>query len=414
MLNRRALLHGLAAGTVTGTLPWRLALAAPGRGRGDKRFVLVVLRGGMDGLGAVPPYGDPDYAALRGRLALPAPNQGDGAALDLDGHFGLHPALAPFHRWYADKQMLVVQAVATPYRARSHFDGQDLLENGTASPRGTSDGWLNRALTLVGSTGSSRAGLALGQTVPLVLRGTTPVASWAPPTLPEPHADLVAKLILLYGNDPLLGPALIQGLAAHGMSSELIGDSNDMARKAKGPGAAALRGPAGLKLAAEAAGKLLAAKEGPRVAVIEAGGWDTHAGQGAASGRLAQALGQLAEALSLFHGSLGAAWRDTAVLIMTEFGRTAAPNGTGGTDHGTASAAFLLGGAVAGGRVAGTWPGLAQSALFEGRDLAPTTDLRAIAKGVLAGHLGLPRDALDRVVFPNSQAIAPLGGLMRA
>lgn len=419
MLDRRSLLarlagHGAATG-IAAALPWRLALAAPARQFGDKRLIVVILRGGLDGLAAVPPLADSDHAALRGPLALEPPGSGEGSALDLDGRFGLHPALAPFQRWYADGQMLVVHAVTTPYRARSHFDGQDLLENGTAAPRGAGDGWLNRALSVF-DLGRPRVGLALGQAVPLMLRGATPVATWAPSIMPEPDADLMAKLTVLYQRDPLLGPALAQGIAAAGMSAALMGEDGDMAAprrgRAGGRPAAAFRGPAALKLAALAAGKLLGAADGPRVAVLETGGWDTHVNQGAATGRLAQALTQLADAMGELRTGLAESWRHAAILVMTEFGRTAAVNGTGGTDHGTASVAFLLGGAVAGGRVLGRWPGLSPADLFEGRDVAPTADLRAVAKGVLADHLGLPGDALDRVVFPNSRGVERWRGLI--
>jgi uncharacterized protein (DUF1501 family) len=333
---------------------------------------------------------------VRGALALK-----DGL-LDLDGKFALHPSLAALHAMYRARELVVVHAAATPYRSRSHFDAQDLLENGTAEARGARDGWLNRAIGLMG-TGDRRLGLAVGETVPLLLRGSAPVGAWAPQQLPAVDAEFLVQLAELYRGDPLLGPAIREGVAAQRMNDQVLGGDGKMA-----PGGARVM----LKTAAGAVGKLLADKAGPRVAVLEVGGWDTHANQGVREGRLAGSLAMLDEGLGALKTSMGPAWRDTAVLVVTEFGRTAAPNGTNGTDHGTGGVALLAGGAVAGGRVVTRWPGLAR--LFEGRDLAPTTDLRAVAKGVLIDHLGLDPAALDRVVFPNSGDIAAVRGLARA
>jgi len=397
MLTRRSLLAATAAGAGLGPLGLAYAQAPI-----DQRLVVVILRGGMDGLAAVPPYADRDYRALRGSLLPNAPGGEDGA-LDLDGRFGLHPALEPLHRLYRDRELLVIHAAATPYRERSHFDGQDVLENGTQRPRGATDGWLNRAVTLL-KAGDDRLGLAVGQSVPLILRGRTPVASWAPRTLPEVEGDFMQRLAGLYRADPVLGPALAEGLKAQAKSDELLAGKPEMGRDG-------VRGAQAARVAADAAGRLLAGAGGPRIAVIELGGWDTHAGE---NGRLAPALRTLAAGVEAMKAALGAAWTRTAVLVMTEFGRTVAVNGSGGTDHGTASAAFLIGGAVDGGRVVVDWPGLGAGRLYEGRDLAPTTDLRAVAKGLLRDHLGLPVDAIDRVVFPDSAGVQPMGGLLRA
>ncbi len=410
MISRRHSLAMLAkAGTALAMFGPRVALA---RAATEKRFVFVILRGALDGLAAVPAYGDPAYRSARGALACAEPGQSDGA-LDLDGRFGLHPALQPLQAMYQAREMLVVHAVATPYRARSHFDAQDLLENGTARPRGAADGWLNRSLGLLGGgrSGDQRLGLAVGQTVPLVLRGTVPVGAWAPQQLPELNGDFLSRLAALYAPDPVLGPAIREGLRAQAMTDSVLRDGEGGGRMAQGGNGA--RGPRSVAAAAQAVGRLLAAPQGARVAVIEIGGWDTHAGQGVLTGRLAPVLRMLADGLAALKTALGPAWRETVVAVATEFGRTVAPNGTNGTDHGTASAAFLLGGAVAGGRVAGPWPGLAADRLLEGRDLAPMTDLTAVLKAVLVGHLGLPLDAVDRVVFPDSAAVRPLPDLLR-
>ena len=398
MTRRRVLTAGTAAAvaaSLAAGLPGRVALASAAT---DRRFVLVILRGGMDGLGAVPPHGDPDYRRARGALAL-APPGTEGGPIDLDGYFGLHPALADLMPWYRSGALLPIQAVATPYRDRSHFDGQDLLEEGTERVGDAEDGWLNRALRLMGDGG--RLGLALGHATPLVLRGAAPVMSWAPEVLPAADEAFLELVSALYASDPVLGPVLGQGLEARAMTDPVVGDLDG-----GGGGRAAQRA------LVEAAGRLLQADDGPRVAVLETGGWDTHAGQGTHSGRLARALVGLTEALTLLRRSLGPAWDQTVVLVVTEFGRTVAANGTGGTDHGTAGAAFLAGPAVAGGRVAGDWPGLAQQALFEGRDLRPTVDLRAVFKAVLRDHLGLPATDLDRMVLPGTAGLPAMSGLI--
>ncbi len=391
---------GAFASAFVGGLPVALAKAAT-----ERRFVFVIMRGALDGLAAVPPLFDPDYREQRGRLAFAEPGAATDGALDLDGRFAINPALAPLQEMFRAREMTVFHAVATPYRSRSHFDGQDLLENGTLSPRGAADGWLNRAIGLFGRS-DSRLGLSVGQTVPLALRGATPVGSWAPQQMPSVEPDFMTRLAALYQRDPLLGPAINEGLRAKAMGEEVLGD--DM----KGRGA--LAGPRAIATAARTVGRLLAAADGPRVAVLELGGWDTHSGQGVSNGRLALALRALADGMAALKEGLGATWRQTAVLTATEFGRTVAVNGTGGTDHGTASVAFLLGGAVAGGKVVADWPGLAPDKQFERRDLAPTLDLRAIVKGVLVEHLALPTDAIDRVVFPDSRGIRPQREIVRA
>ncbi len=385
-------------------LPAGLALAAA---PGDKRFVLVILRGGMDGLAAVPPYGDPALKDLRrGALAVAEPGQPDGA-LDLGGRYGLHPALAPIHEYYKRGEMLVIHAACSNYRGRSHFDGQDILESGADTPHGVRDGWVNRALAAMQSSkAGARQGLALGQTVPLALRGPVPVASWAPNALPELEAGLMQTIAELYRRDAMLGPALAEGLKSQAFADGVMNDGQRMNQ----PPA---QGAQQFRQAATAAGKLMAPAEGPRIAVMDIGGWDTHANQGGARGRLAGALQVLAEGLRDLAVALGPAWQQTVVLVATEFGRTAAVNGTGGTDHGTASAAFLLGGAVAGGRVLADWPGLDSNRLYEGRDLAATTDLRAVAKTVLIQHLGLTTQAVETRVFPGSAASRPLAKILR-
>ena len=386
-LSRRSALLGLSTAFTLGRTSLALADAP-----GQKRLVVVLLRGALDGMAAVVPYGDAGLARLRGALVPPAPGEADGL-LDLGGFHGLHPALSGVHGMFRDGEALLVHAVAGPYRSRSHFDAQDYMESG-ATER-LSSGWLNRAVTAIPGHRANGA-LAVGVTVPLLLRGPAAVGSYAPPTQGALSPDLYARIAMLSQPDPVLGPAIAEGLRDRGFTKETLAGT-DPAK------------PGDVASVAAAAGRLLAAPDGPRVAAMELGGWDTHAGQ---AQRLVAPLRRLDTGLTALKGALGAAWKDTAVLVVTEFGRTARVNGTRGTDHGTASVAFVLGGAVAGGRVAGTWPGLQDGQLFENRDLAPTMDVRALAMELLVAHMGVPASALGDV-FPGSGGVSRMAGLLR-
>lgn len=393
-LQRRAFLLGLGGAVALGNA--RMAVAAGPAG--EKRLVVVMLRGALDGLAAVAPYGDPDHAELRGPLALPEPGH-EGGVLDLGGRFGLHPSLSRMHALYAADQAIMLHAVAGPWRSRSHFLAQDLMESG-ATQR-LEQGWLNRALAALPAEreGHSRLGLAVGLELPLLLRGAVRVGSYAPGSRPHPDTGTLALLARWHAKDGVLGPAFAEGLRARGFSMAVL-----EGQAPPPPGANAFVTLAG------AAGRLLADPRGPRVAAMEVGGWDTHTDQVAQLGR---ALRRLDEGIDALREGLGDAWSQTAVLIMTEFGRTARFTGSTGTDHGTAGVSFVLGGAVRGGRVLADWPGLAPSRLYENRDLMATMDLRRIAKGLLAGHLGLDAEALARA-FPGSEDATPLQGLLRA
>jgi uncharacterized protein (DUF1501 family) len=400
MLGRRDALRILGGGgvfTVLG-LPGAVFAAVPG----ERRLVAVVLRGALDGLAAVPPLGERAYAAKRGGIALKPPGE-PGGTLALDGHFALHPALAQIHPYWEKGELLFVHASGNGYHTRSHFDAQDLMESGLSAKTGISDGWLNRALSPM-RQGDRRLGLAVGGAVPLILRGAVPVASWEPAGLRDASPDFIAALAQLYKSDPLLGPALADGLKAQNFSETALG-----ADMPKGKGGF---GPKGFAPLAAAAGKLIAAPDGPRIAVLEMGGWDTHVNQGAESGRLAQNFEGYAAGLAALAQSLGPAWKQTVLVAMTEFGRTVAVNGNNGTDHGTASVLTVMGGAVKGGRVRGDWPGLDQ--LEENRDLRVATDSRRVMKGVLRDHLGLDAATLDRKVFPVTASLRPMDGLVRA
>jgi len=400
-LSRRALLGAAGVAFVSATIP-RWASAAGSR---DPRLVVLILRGALDGLSATAPIGDPDYAALHGQLALQW--DGDHPALRLGDFFGLNPAMVNFARLYAAKQALIVHATATNYRERSHFDGQDVLESGMATPGRVESGWLNRAVAALpkGERVAAAGALAVGATAPLVLRGPAPILGWAPSGLTPPTDDLVQRLMDLYRHaDPALATALQAGLDADAMANKRGMDS----LKPGGDVALAMR------KAAEGAARLMSADDGPRIGALAVDGWDTHANEGGATGRLAQLLGGLDGVFAAFESELGPRWKDTVVVAITEFGRTARINGTTGTDHGTATVAFLAGGAVAGGRVVADWPGLKTADLYEERDLKPTTDLRAVLKGVLADHLGLSADTLARTVFPDSLGVRPMSGLIAA
>lgn len=374
---------------------------AQGASRRDPRFITIILRGALDGLSAVAPLGDPNYATLRGALALR--KSGDGAALPLDGFFGLHPSMTTIADLFARKRATIIHAVATGYRERSHFDGQDVLESGQPGPGRTDSGWLNRALLELPKGPGVRAGLAVGAATPLVLRGPAATTGWAPSQLAHADDDLAMRLRDLYAaRDPALGAALAQGLAIESVATRDLGD-----KRPQGAGAAAA-----MRAIAHGAAKLLAAEDGPRIGALAFDGWDTHIAEGAATGRLAQLLAGLDGAIDEFQRGLGPAWDDTIIVVITEFGRTARVNGASGTDHGVATAAFLAGGAVSGGRVVADWPGLKDAQLYQGRDLKPTIDLRAVLKGALADHLGLSPAVLGDKIFPQTAHLAPVKNLV--
>lgn len=399
MPTRRHLLKCLVAGTATAAAPISLARvqAAPAD---EKRLVVVLLRGGMDGLAAVPPYGDAAYRRQRGDLALPAPGQ-DGGVIDLDGFFGLHPSLEPLHAFYKRDELAVAHAVGIPYRGRSHFDAQNVLENGTMTPHSTADGWLNRAIAALAQH-DTPIGLSVGANVPLIMRGDARYTTYAPQVLPVAGADFLNRIEAMYQQDPVLAKTFAEAQRSRAMKAEVLGS-----------GRGRIGADAYYKEAFGAAGKLLADPAGPRVAILDTDGWDTHAYQGTTAGPLASQLANLAVGLEQLHDGLATTWRYSVVLVVTEFGRTAAINGSNGTDHGTGALALVLGGAVRGGRMATSWPGLATGHLFEGRDLAPATDIRAIFKTALRDHLKLPERHIEEHVFPNSRSVAGLSGLIR-
>ncbi len=382
MINRRHLLQFAGAGLGLAFVP-TMGIAASAANR---RLVFIIQRGAADGLNTIIPYADPGLAAARSVLAV------DGAA-KLDGMFALHPAMVETAKLYAQKQALFVHAVASPYRERSHFDAQNVLESGGATPFGIKSGWMNRLVGILPA--ADKKALALSATIPMAMRGPAEVASFAPSALPEASADFVARVASLYTGDKQLHGIWEQAIATRNMA----GDAGDglNARDATAMGTLAA--------------KLMAGPNGARIAMMETKGWDTHAQQ---KGRMAAQLKGLDALIAALQTGLGADWAHTLVIVATEFGRTVAANGSGGTDHGTGSAAMIIGGGVNGGRVIADWPGLGTSALYEARDLMPTLGLDALIAGAVAGHYGIDPALTARMVFPEMKGARVVEGLIRA
>ncbi|RRN61819.1 DUF1501 domain-containing protein [Caulobacter sp. 602-1] len=421
-INRRSLLGlGASLGITVNFLGSQVFAATEGD-LARKKLVVVICRGGMDGLSVSPPVGDANYANLRGSIAL-RPDQ----VLKLDDTFGLHPELKAVHALALKGEARIAPAIASPDRARSHFEAQDVLETGAAHVYGTETGWLNRTLEALAPVRKVE-GLSVGTTAPLILRGKVQAASWSPGKGVDETARLPTLLQDLYRNDPMLGPAFARGLETETMAQTAMTALSATpamniaaASTPTRPGAARMSptmandrqnragGEAARKLGSTLGGFMIQAG-GPQIAAISLDGFDTHAGQ---LGQIATRLSYMDAVLDGLHAGLGAEWKNTVVIAVTEFGRTARVNGTGGTDHGTASTGLVLGGALKkGGGVIGDWPGLADNALFENRDTAPTLDMRGLFKGVLADHIGVDRAILERKVFPDSATAKPVTGLV--
>ena len=367
-----------------------------------KKVIVVICRGGMDGLSVAPPIGDGEYHGLRGGLALTD-------ALPLDGTFALHPQLTSVHAMAKAGEARIVPAVATPDRARSHFEAQDVLETGAAGVYSTTSGWLNRTVETLSAHRKIDA-ISIGPTAPLLLRGKAQTASWSPGRGVDAEARLPTLLQDLYRNDLLLGPALARGLATEAMAKDAtagLAGTGQPGMMAGPPGA--LQGRDAARGLGQSLAGFMREPDGPTVAAISLDGFDSHANQ---AGLLNSRLANLDAVLDGIHTGLGPEWKNTVVLVATEFGRTARANGTGGTDHGTASTALILGGSLKPGGIVGDWPTLKANALYDNRDVAPTIDMRGLFKGVLAEHMGVDRAALDSAIFPSSAAVKPVLGLV--
>jgi uncharacterized protein (DUF1501 family) len=388
-VDRRTFLRGLCLGGVaTFALPTVRFAQVPG----SSKLVFVLLRGGFDGLAAVVPVDDPGYTALRGAMAF---NVAD--LVRIEPGFGLAPGLAPLKALWDDGQLVALHAMAIPYRTRSHFDGQAILETGLDRPDGASDGWLNRLLQVMEGR---RSGIAVAAGMPRSLMGPHEVTTWSPARLGIVEGAYVDRLSLLYRRDPDL-----HGSFEAALQMQEIAPDMDMAM-----GGRASRGQPSAIMSAAA--RLLRQPDGPNVAALEFSGWDTHANQGLVGGQLDRLLAQLSAGLLTLRTEMGTEWANTTVVVMTEFGRTARPNGTLGTDHGTAGAGFVIGPNVAKSAVVADWPGLSERALYEGRDLRPTLDTRTVLKGVVGGVFDLTSGQADRV-FPGTAGMRGMVELMR-
>ncbi len=397
MLTRRQFLASSAIGAAT-LLVWpRLTFAATGS---DTRFLFVFLRGGLDGLESVPPYGDPGYQAIRGALAL-SPSAAKPAHR-LDNVFALHPSFAHAARLYAQGQFMPVVAAAPPYWGRSHFQAQNCVENGTGKPDGAQTGWLNRCLACMPGVD----GLACAPVMPLTMRGPARVEAWSPPLPTDVNPILLQRLQPLYAADPRLAGTFVRAVARR-QDSGIARSGTGMAPGGTDAHAGRTRG--GLPLMMGAAGDFMGRTDGPRVAFVEDEGWDTHANEAFI---VTRKIAELDAGLQAFQHAIGPTWGRTVLVVATEFGRTAHINGTGGTDHGSGGSMFLAGGALRGGRVLGKWPGISAGELYQGRDVHATTDFRSVFKGVLAAHLGVPGSLLESRVFPGSAAAEPIEGLL--
>ena len=387
-MNRRTFVRNMCLG---GIATFGFPVVSFAQVKQSGRFVFVLLRGGFDGLAAVVPYGDPAYRSLRGAFAYD-----ESDLIALNDTFGLAPGLAPLRDLWQRDELAVIHAMAIPYRTRSHFDGQAILETGIDRPVGASDGWLNRLLQVMSG---DRAGIAIASGMPRSLTGPFDVQTWSPTQLGAVDDEYLGRLAVLYRTDSIL-----QGRFEAALQQQNLVGEEPMA------GGGARRG--GITPLMLAAARILKQDGGPNIAAVEFSGWDTHANQGLAGGPLDRLLGQLADGLVAFRTEMASAWSNTTVVVMTEFGRTARPNGTRGTDHGTAGAGFVLGPQVAKSIVFSDWPGLSDNALFEGRDLKPTLDTRAVLKGAIAGTFDLTSAQVDRV-FPTSSGVRGLNELMK-
>jgi uncharacterized protein (DUF1501 family) len=405
-VSRRGVLTGAGALVASSVVP-RVSSAAGGR---DPRFLFVFLRGGLDGLATVAPVGDPNYEAARGGLELS--RTGATAGIPLDDFFVLNAKMPFVASLFARNEAAIVHAVASPYRERSHFDGQDVVETGLGGVGRIDSGWMNRMIGRLGSAGkiATHEGLAVGSGLPILMRGPAPVVTWLPPGYPAVRDDLRLRILDLYRE---LDIELARRLETAMELNRIVGGEVAIGRTiAQSIRAEKPRGAFNFRYAGFAAGNLMARQDGPRIATMSFGGWDTHADERPVGGALARQLESLDAALEGLAQTMAPVWKDTVVVVATEFGRTVRMNGTAGSDHGTGSVALLVGGAVRGGRVVGDWPGLAEAQLHEKRDLRPTTDLRSVLKGVARDHLGMSEHDLSDVVFPDSGAVAPLAGLV--
>lgn len=386
-IDRRSLLLAGCAATLISVAPTARAATQQSQGR---KIVVVILRGAMDGLSALPKTDDPDIRAHRAVLI-------DAKAVPLGDGFALHSAMPTLAAMYRSGEAAFMPAVAGPYRERSHFEAQDLLECGGVKSV-SDDGWLNRALQ---KAPAAYAAVSIGPSQPLILRGAAArTSSWSPAVLPEASDDTLNRLMELYDGDPALKASLSAALADSAVAGGMAAERGGMGGRG---------GPGQYVPQLQAAGKFLAQPDGPELAVVSLEGWDTHAGQNNA---LQQRFAALDNGMRALKETLGETWKKTALVAISEFGRTVRVNGAQGTDHGTGGLAILAGGAIKGGRMFGDWPTLKSAALYENRDLMPAVDARSVFKGLLRDQLGWAANDLDTAVFPDSANAKAMTGLV--
>ena len=393
-MQRREFL-GLTAGA--SLLPLSGSAWAAAAEGSPRRLLVVMLRGAVDGLNVVVPYGEEAYYAARPTIAIGKPGS-DNGGLALDEHFALHPALAALLPLWQAKQLAFVHAAGSPDPTRSHFDAQLFIENGTPGRHGTAEGWMNRLLAALPGSRSPTSAVAIGPTLPQILRGKLAVANLplgpaAGNVLAIDKPEIAAAFDRLYTGDDAMARAWRQGRAARAELIASLPEPEGMAENGAAP-------PNALPALAKRFAGLIGRDRNIRLAFLSLSGWDTHVRQGNHDGQLAQRLHPLGDGLAEFAKALGRDWDDTVVVVISEFGRTAKENGDGGTDHGHGNVIWVLGGGVRGGQVYGEWPGLAADALYEARDLAVTTDYRSLLAAVIARHLRLPDRALAQI-FPG-------------
>jgi uncharacterized protein (DUF1501 family) len=404
-ISRRLFLKSTGFGLLALGFPPSFLVRAAEEEKANRGKVLVVVfqRGGMDGLNAVIPFKDRSYYALRPSIAIAEPASGQERAIDLDGFYGLHPALAPLKELFAKNELAIVHAAGSQDNSRSHFDAQDYMELGTPGVKNTPDGWLNRALAEKTVGDNPLRAVALTQRLPRILAGKAPALTMTSveesrlrdpllaPTLQKLYADAKDPMFRQGGENLFEAMRILKNVEA--------------ALPAAGGDYPNGRFGAGLKQI----GRLIKANVGLEIAFTEIEGWDTHVNEGGASGQMANRLKELSEGLAAFHRDLGDRMADVVLVTLSEFGRTARENGNRGTDHGHANVMFVMGGKIKGGKVYGRWPGLDPAVLYEGRDLALTTDFRSVCGEILSRHLG-QKDL--RKVFPGFEAASNSVGIL--
>jgi uncharacterized protein (DUF1501 family) len=417
MTTRRELLKGLMLAGGFCLLPlghsgWVLAAPEPA----NRHLVVILMRGAVDGLSIVAPYHEQNYYRARPDIALAMPGQGDGL-IDLDGFFGLHPALTQLMPVWQNKTLAFIHASGSPADTRSHFEAQDIMETALLNSAMANEGWMNGLAQILPDNHAPTRVLSYGNVLPKIFQGsfnvaTVPTSMNAGTALRPENPKLTQEFAQLYGAQTQLGAIYQQGTAAReGMAQDLQPDmspsmAKEMADSAKG----APNTDAFVQQSAKA-GAMIRRDPHIQLVFMDVGGWDTHVGQGNAKGQLANKLGKLGDGLAALIQSMGDEYRNTTILVMSEFGRTVAQNGSSGTDHGHGNVAWLMGGGVRGGKVYSRWPGLNTNQLWQGRDLAVTTDFRSVIGMTVAGTFGVDDQTMQRVI-PSYAADSGLRGIV--